>query len=320
MLLEVTDLHVRFRWAGALRARLAGIANSFVDAVLDVDLAIARGETLALVGESGSGKTTLGRAILGLIRIHAGRIALDGQNLTTKADLRRVRRDLAMMFQDPVSSLSPRKTIRTLLAEPFRVHGVAVDIDAELHRLLGLVGLDARFLRAYPHQLSGGQARRIGVARALALAPKLVIADEPTAGLDVSVQGEVLNLMTRLGREMGVGYLIITHNLPVIRHISDRVAIMYMGRIIEAGPTEALLAAPAHPYTRALLAAVPHPGAGQAAMAAVLQGEVPSLRHRPQGCDFQTRCPLVHARCRAQAPPSEAIGAGRMVRCHTPSV
>ncbi len=318
MLLEVNALRVRYRWAGWLRARLTGIADPFVDAVLDVDLALDRGETLALVGESGSGKTTLGRAIVGLVPPDAGRIAFEGRVLAGEADRRRVRRHMAMMFQDPVSSLSPRKTVHTLLSEPFIVHRVAADREAEIRRLLGLVGLDARFLRAYPHQLSGGQARRVGVARALALSPRLVVADEPTAGLDVSVQGEVLNLMTRLGRMLGVSTLFITHNLPVVRHVSDRVAIMYMGRFVEQGPTEALLARPAHPYTRALIDAVPVPDpARRLQPQRVLHGEVPSLRHRPAGCEFHARCPFAQPRCAAE-PPAPTVDGERMVRCHFP--
>jgi oligopeptide/dipeptide ABC transporter ATP-binding protein len=318
MLLEVNGLRVRYRWAGWLRATLSGIADPFLDAVLGVDMALARGETLALVGESGSGKTTLGRAIVGLVRPDQGSVAFDGRILAGEADRREVRRDMAMMFQDPISSLSPRKTVHTLLSEPFIVHRVAADREAEIRRLLGLVGLDDRFLRAYPHQLSGGQARRVGVARALALSPRLVVADEPTAGLDVSVQGEVLNLMTRLGRMLGVSYLFITHNLPVVRHVSDRVAIMYMGRFVEQGPTEALLAHPAHPYTRALIDAVPVPDpARRLHPRPVLRGEVPSLRHRPAGCEFHARCAFAQPRC-ATEPPPVTIAQARMVRCHFP--
>ena len=319
-LLDVRGLRVRFRWAGVVHALVQRIADPFIDAVLDVDIAIAPGQTVALVGESGSGKTTLGRAVLGLVPIAGGTVAFEGRIVDPSRDLGPLRRDLAMMFQDPVSSLSPRKTVRTLLGEPFRVHKIAVDEPVEIRRLLRLVGLDERFLRAYPHQLSGGQARRIGVARALALSPKLVIADEPTAGLDVSVQGEVLNLMSRLGRELKLSYLIITHNLPVVRHVSDRVAIMYMGRLVEQGPTDDLFAAPAHPYTRALIDAVPHTDPAFRQTRSTLGGEVPSLRHRPPGCEFHARCVRAQPRCRIEAPLPRSLGGAREVSCHFPLI
>src|SRR5439155_6973508 len=214
--------------------------NRFLDAVLDVSFALRAGTTLALVGESGSGKSTLGRAIVGLVPIDGGRVRFQGEEpLKAGAGAARAyHRDVAMMFQDPVSSLSPRRTVRALITEPFVIHGLSErGLDQEAERLLALVGLPKDFAGRYPHQLSGGQARRVGVARAVALLPKLIIADEPTAGLDVSVQGEILNLMTRLQRELGLTYLIITHNLAVVRHVSDETAIMYMGRFVEHAST-----------------------------------------------------------------------------------
>jgi peptide/nickel transport system ATP-binding protein len=320
-LLAVDALRVRFRTHGAVRARLQRIADPFIDAVMGVSLRLAAGETLGLVGESGSGKTTLARALTGLADVHSGQVHFAGRSLVGLDDqaMRPARREIAMMFQDPVASLSPRKSVRSLIAEPFRIHGVVVpDLEAELRKLLALVGLHPGFLAAYPHQLSGGQARRVGVARALALRPKLVIADEPTAGLDVSVQGEILNLMGRLQRELGLSYLIVTHNLPVIRHVSDRLAIMYLGRFVEEGDTQAVFARPAHPYTQALLGAVPQPDPDRPRARAALSGEVPSLQSRPSGCEFHPRCPHAQPRCRVEAPALAELGGGRRASCHFP--
>ncbi len=227
-----------------------------------------------------------------------------------------------MMFQDPVASLSPRRTVRALITEPFRIHGLrrARSRRREPPRLLAMVGLGADFLERYPHELSGGQARRVGVARALALSPKLIIADEPTAGLDVSVQGEVLNLFSRLQAELGIGYLIITHNLPVVRRVSPLIAIMYLGRLVEVGPTALVFARPAHPYTHALLAATPRPDPALRRTAVELVGEIPSLANRPQGCEFHTRCPFAQARCRAEAPALRELAPGHWASCHFPFV
>src|SRR5262249_16497233 len=206
-------------------------------------------------------------------------------------------------------------------AEPLRIHGAGGrDRAAEVRRLLDLVGLPAAFAGRYPHQLSGGQARRVGVARALALSPKLIIADEPTAGLDVSVQGEILNLLTRLQRELGLAYIIITHNLAVVRHVSDEMAIMYMGRFIEHGPTGEIFAQPAHPYTQGLWAAQPQPDPDKRRSNVELQGEVPSLARRPSGCEFNTRCPLVRDLCRTARPEPQMLGSAREHRCHFPLV
>jgi peptide/nickel transport system ATP-binding protein len=289
--------------------------------VLDVSFALAAGRTLGIVGESGSGKSTLGRALIGLVPKAAGRIAFDGMSPQARSDaaLRPYRREMAMMFQDPVASLSPRLSVRRLLAEPFRIHGLkGVDVDAEVSRLLSMVGLDPCFASRYPHQLSGGQARRIGVARALALSPKLIIADEPTAGLDVSVQGEILNLMNRLQRQHGLTYIVITHNLPVVRHVSDRLAIMYMGRFVEQGATGTIFARPAHPYTEALLTATPVPDPDRRRPPPALRGEIPSLLNRPSGCEFHTRCPYAQERCRIERPLPQLRSPGQTVRCHFP--
>ncbi|RUW30878.1 ABC transporter ATP-binding protein, partial [Mesorhizobium sp. M2A.F.Ca.ET.015.02.1.1] len=261
-LLRVKDLRVRFRTMGPLKALATGTKAPFIDAVCGVSLEIRKGETLALVGESGSGKSTIARTIIGLQRAVSGSINFDGQEIEKLkgAERKPYLRRIAMMFQDPIGSLSPRLTVRSLLSEPFRIHGLKDrDTGGEAERLLRMVGLPADFARRYPHQLSGGQARRVGIARALALTPDLIIADEPTAGLDVSVQGEVLNLLARLQAELGMAILIITHNLNVVRHMTDRMAIMYLGRFIEVGSTEHIFEHPRHPYTEALLAANPEP-------------------------------------------------------------
>lgn len=318
---EIAGLRVRFRAAGLLEALLHPGRPRHIDGVARVDLAIAPGETLGLVGESGSGKTTLARAIAGLVAVSEGDIRFEGRPVAGLSDraLKPVRRQMALMFQDPVSSLSPRKTVRSLVLEPFRIHGLPLpDPEAEARALMALVGLPAGLLGAYPHQLSGGQARRVGVARALALRPRLVIADEPTAGLDVSVQGEILNLLARLQAELGLSHLIVTHNLPVVRHVSDRLAIMYLGRLVEVGPTAAVFARPAHPYTAALVAAIPLPDPDRSPPPPALSGEVPSLHERPAGCEFHTRCPRAAARCRQEAPLPRELGGGRSVACHDP--
>ncbi len=288
--------------------------------MLDVSFTLDKGTTLALVGESGSGKSTLGRAIIGLTPIAGGSVALRGANPfeTGKDGSRAYHRDVAMMFQDPISSFSPRRTVKALITEPFQVHGLKDrDLAAEVTRLLDLVGLPADFASRYPHQLSGGQARRVGVARAIALNPKLIIADEPTAGLDVSVQGEILNLLVELQQQLGLTYLIITHNLAVVRHVADRVAIMYMGRFVEQGPTADIFGRPLHPYAAGLIAAQPIPDPSRRRTEAPIVGEVPSLARRPSGCEFHTRCPRADALCKAELPVTVET-AGRSVRCHHP--
>ncbi|MGR3805716.1 dipeptide ABC transporter ATP-binding protein [Marinibacterium profundimaris] len=321
-LLEVSDLNVRFRTMGPIRARMKGVSDPFVDAVLDVSLDVKPGETLALVGESGSGKTTLGRTILNLQAAAGGAVRYDGNQILGMAESRfkPLRRDMAMMFQDPVGSLSPRKSVRALITEPLVIHGAeGRDLDAEAERLADMVRLPHSFLARYPHELSGGQARRVGVARALALNPRLIVADEPTAGLDVSVQGEILNLMADLQAEHGLSYLIITHNLPVVRHIADRIAIMYLGRIVEDGPAAEVFARPAHPYTRALVEGVPQPDPDRRRpQTATIEGEVPSLMRRPKGCDFATRCPLARDACRAAKPEHRQIAPEHRHACLFP--
>ncbi|MFO0993783.1 MAG: ABC transporter ATP-binding protein [Hyphomicrobiales bacterium] len=319
-LLAVRNLNVRYMIAGPVKAMFTGLSPRFIDAVLDVSFDVARGTTLAIVGESGSGKSTLARAIVGLTPIASGEVSFDGKNPFAHGKAGRdYHREVSMMFQDPVSSLSPRRTVQSLVAEPFVVHGMKdKDLASEAHRLLALVGLPKDFASRYPHQLSGGQARRVGVARAIALNPKLIIADEPTAGLDVSVQGEILNLLARLQGEFGLTYVIITHNLAVVRHVSDETAIMYMGRFVEKGRTADIFPDPAHPYTQGLIAAQPHPDPAKRRTGVVLTGEVASLRNRPSGCEFHPRCPQMQDYCRSHAPQVTTEPPGRSYRCHFP--
>lgn len=322
-LLKVKNLQVRFRTMGDIKAKLKGVDDPFVDAVLDVSLHLRRGETLGLVGESGSGKTTLGRAVLGLLPAHAGEVTFDGDALTGLPEkaMRELRQNMSMMFQDPIGSLSPRQIVRSLITEPFDLHRKGkFDIDVEARRLCDMVNLPHTFLTRYPHELSGGQARRVGVARALALEPRLIIADEPTAGLDVSVQGEILNLMRDLQARQGLAYLIVTHNLPVVRHICDRLAIMYLGRIVEQGDGEAIFENPAHPYTEALVHGIPQPDPDKRRELVSIEGEVPSLTNRPTGCEFHTRCKYAQDRCHVERPHEQQLSDGRKVQCHFPLI
>ena len=322
-LLEVSGLGVRFRIMGAVRARLAAVRNPFVDAVLNASLTLSHGQTIGLVGESGSGKTTLGRAVLGLVKARSGRARFEGRDVLglSPAEFKPLRRHMAMMFQDPVGSLSPRQTLKSLITESFEIHRPeGFDVDAEADRLCDMVRLPRSFLSRYPHELSGGQARRVGVARALALNPKLIIADEPTAGLDVSVQGEILNLMGELQAEHGLGYLIISHNLPVVRHICDELAIMYLGRLVERGACEPIFERPAHPYTEALVRGVPQPDPDKRRTLLSIAGEVPSVTNRPGGCEFHPRCNYATARCKAERPGERTLQDGRVVTCHHPLI
>ena len=317
-LLSVRDLEVRFKTAGAL-ARMMGQRHE-IRAVAGVSFDLAKGETLALVGESGSGKTTLARAVAGLAEEVRGTVHFEGRDVLAMDRRARhlLRRDVAFIFQDAVHSLSPRFTIRQLLAEPFQVHGIQPDdMEAEVQRLLDLVSLSPAMADRRPHELSGGQARRVGVARALALGPRLIVADEPTAGLDVSVQGEILNLLNALRESMGLSILVITHNLNIVRHVADRMAIMYLGRLVEVGDTEKVFHDPRHPYTAALLSANPMIDPAGAARRITLKGDVPSLLRRPEGCEFHGRCPFVRNHCHT-APPGLTEEEGRHFTCHFP--
>ncbi|MGB5985855.1 MAG: ABC transporter ATP-binding protein [Desulfobacterales bacterium] len=318
-LLKVEDLKVRFPVCGWLKSLVKPTAPRFIEAVSGVGFQIQPGETFGLVGESGSGKTTLGQAVIGLTRPYSGAIHFENIDITGRGDraYKPIRRRMAMMFQDPVGCLSPRLKIRSILAQPLRIHGLPAPAE-RIAELLSMVGLPTEFLHRYPHQLSGGQARRVGLARALALAPRLIIADEPTAGLDVSIQGDILNLLARMQRETDVSILAITHNLAVIRHISDRMAIMYLGRFVELSQTEEIFRHPRHPYTHALLSANPVPDPDADIDRVELKGDVPSLLQRPDGCEFHTRCPFRQDRCERELPLSREVGPGHQVRCHFP--
>lgn len=316
-IIEAEGLAVSFRAPGGF----LGLGHRRLAILEDVSLAVRPGETLGLVGESGSGKTTLARALLGLVPRSRGTISFDGKPIVGRDthSFRHLRRKTAMMFQDPIASLSPRLAIGSAITEPLVIHGVATaSRRMAAEELLSLVGLPRDFIRRYPHELSGGQARRAGVARALALRPALLIADEPTAGLDVSIQGEILNLMTRLKAELSLSYIIVTHNLAMIRHVSDRIAIMYLGRIVEEGPTGAIFGKARHPYTASLIASEPIPDPRRRRQALAITGEVPSILRRPQGCEFHTRCPMATERCRKEAPPLTSLTADHTVRCHYP--
>ena len=305
--------------SGILGAFLPG-PKPTLNLLRDISLTLNSGETFGLVGESGSGKTTLARAMLGLQAVSGGSLTFQGQPLASQRSFTALRRDAAMMFQDAVASLSPRMTVAALITEPFVIHGLPLpDAAAKAAELLAQVGLPPALAGRFPHELSGGQARRIGVARALALRPKLVIADEPTAGLDVSVQGEILNLMTDLKSAFGLSLMIITHNLAMVRHVSDRIAILYLGRMVETGPTRAVFARPAHPYTQSLIASEPQPDPRKRRADLAIRGEIPSVLRRPPGCAFHTRCPAAQGICRQSAPESRALGADRQVICHFPN-
>lgn len=302
-LLAIDDLSVTFARSGSLSRLINPFPLPSFNVIDGVTLSLMPGETLGLVGESGSGKTTLARTILGLVRAAAGRIVFEGRDVQTPADFRAMRRRSAMMFQDPVASLSPRLRIGTLLTEPQVIQGLPMpDRRAAAKALLALVGLPASFVDRFPHELSGGQARRVGVARALAMKPHLLLADEPTAGLDVSVQGDVLNLIGELKRELGFAAMIVTHNLAMIRHVSDRLAIMYLGRLVETGPTQDVFSAPMHPYTATLIQSEPIPDPRRRSQSPAVTGEIPSVFRRPSGCEFHTRCPIARDRCKTEAP------------------
>ena len=315
-LLQVDALKKHFPVRKGLLRRTVGQ----VYAVDDVSFTIASGETLGLVGESGCGKTTVGRTILRLIEPTAGAIRIEGHDITHlgKSDLRPYRQQMQIIFQDPFSSLNPRMRAGDIVGEPLRIHGTASRKDRRerVAQLFDRVGLRRAQMDNYPHQFSGGQRQRIGVARALALNPKLIICDEPVSALDVSIQAQVINLLMDLQRDMQLSYLFISHNLAVVEHISHRIAVMYLGRIVEYTDKTTLFTKPLHPYTEALLAAVPVPDPAIKRVKRVVQGDVPSPLKPPPGCHFHTRCPYVMARCKSESPVLREVEPGHQVACH----
>ncbi len=295
-----------------------GRAEGYVHAVDGVSFDLAEHETLALVGESGCGKSTVGRLVLRLLEPTAGRVVFEGQDLHMLDDraMRARRRSMQIIFQDPYASLNPRMTVEQILAEPLALHRLAVGRgDARVRELLGLVGLAPEYAKRYPHEFSGGQRQRIGIARALAVEPRLIVCDEPVSALDVSIQAQVINLLQDLQERIGLSYIFIAHDLAVVKHIATRVAVMYLGRIVEIAAKQALFARPRHPYTQALLAAIPVPDPTMRGRRMLLQGDVASAINPPPGCRFRSRCPHARPRC-AVEDPVLANGDGHLVACH----
>ncbi len=324
-LLEAENLSKHFTLGG----RFSPGGPQLLRAVDRVSLTVHRGETLGLVGESGCGKSTLGRCLVRLYDVSGGTVRFEGRDITRLGTgaLRPLRPRMQMVFQDPSSSLNPRRRVADLVAEPLRVHPGADgkarsrgEIRDRLHDLMDLVGLSREHLERYPHEFSGGQRQRIGIARALALEPSLIVADESVSALDVSVQAQIINLFMDLQDRLGITYLFIAHDLSVVRQISTRTAVMYLGSVVETGATETLFARPAHPYTEALLSAVPVAHAGEERrQRIVLKGDVPSPLRPPSGCRFHTRCPKAQDRCRVELPLLRDLDDGRVAACHYPN-
>ena len=315
-LLEVKNLKVHF----PVKPGLLGRAHESVKAVDDVSFQLAPGETLGLVGESGCGKSTLGRAIMRLVEPTAGEIFLNGENLTrmTGAALRSRRRKFQMIFQDPYGSLNPRMTVEDIVGEALDIHGLTDTRSARQKRiaeLLQSVGLDRAYAQRYPHEFSGGQRQRIGIARALAVEPELIICDEPVSALDVSVQAQIINLLRDLQQQRGLAYLFIAHDLAVVEHISHRVLVMYLGKIVELAAAREIVRAPQHPYTQALISAVPEVDPDSKRQRILLRGDVPSPIHPPGGCPFHPRCPVAEARCAVEIPRLRETAANHFVSC-----
>jgi len=315
-LLEVRNLKKYFPVRRGVLSRVV----SHVKAVDDVSFAIEKGETFGLVGESGCGKTTTGRAVLRLIEPDSGEVKFEGVDILKLGSnsVRRLRRDMQIIFQDPYASLNPRMTIRTIIGEPFAIHGIASgkERDNRIADLLNTVGLEPSVMNRYPHEFSGGQRQRIGIARALALRPKLIVADEPVSALDVSIQSQIINLLGDLQKQLGLTYLFISHAIPVIEHISTRIGVMYVGKLVEVGTSRQICTNPRHPYTQALLSAVPIPDPAAKKQRIILKGDVPTPINPPSGCRFHPRCPIAVDRCKTEEPPLRTLEDGRQAACH----
>jgi peptide/nickel transport system ATP-binding protein len=317
-ILEVSGLTKTFK----VGSRFSAGGRQIVQALSGVSFEVFAGETIGLVGESGCGKSTLGRCLLRLYEIDAGSVIFKGHDISKMSEraLRPLRADMQMVFQDPNASLNPRRRIGDLIAEPLRVHGKhsEADIAARLEELMTLVGLAPEFLTRFPHEFSGGQRQRIGIARAIALSPSLIIADEPVSALDVSIQAQIVNLLSDLQTRLDLTYVFIAHDLSVVRQIADRTAVMYLGTIVEIGETDTVLHSPAHPYTASLISAVPVPDPAQKSNRTILQGEPPSPANPPSGCRFHTRCPIAQPVCATETPVLAPRGANRSAACHFP--
>ncbi|MET4385492.1 peptide/nickel transport system ATP-binding protein [Bradyrhizobium sp. F1.4.3] len=316
-LLQVNDLKKHF----PVKTGLFGRKSEWVYAVDGVSFEIARGETLSLVGESGCGKSTVGRAILRLFEVTSGQVILDGQRIDDAAPstMRQMRRRVQVVFQDPFSSLNPRMRVRDILAEPIRNFGLAkssADLESRVTALMDTVRLPREALNRRPHEFSGGQRQRIGIARALAAEPELIVCDEAVSALDVSVKAQIVNLLQDLQSEFGLALLFISHDLAIVEHMTHRVAVMYLGKIVEVAPRREIFAAPRHPYTKALLSAVPLPEPGAQRNPIILSGDVPSPINPPSGCRFHTRCPFVFDRCRTEEPELRSADGDQWVACH----
>lgn len=314
-LLQVRGLTKHFDVRRGVLRRVVGQ----VQAVSDVSFDVKAGETLAVVGESGCGKSTIGRAVLRLVEPTAGQVTLEGDDVLSLGPdaLRAMRRRMQIIFQDPFASLNPRMTVSETLTEPLVLHGLATPSDAGDHvaELLETCGLQPWHAGRYPHEFSGGQRQRVGIARALATRPRLIVCDEPVSALDVSVQAQIVNLLADLQAQFGIGYIFISHDLAVVRHMADRVAVVYLGRIVEEAPVAALFAAPRHPYTRSLIAAAPKPDPQTRTLRAPVEGDLPSALKPPPGCAFHPRCPIATARCKTERPALRMLGATQ-VACH----